>query len=132
MEKKSYKRLELRKFGLSFSLGMFILLLIGFFKHFNLIFMVCVTIILIISFLFALMKPDFLRFQYFIVSGLLKLIGLIITNFSLIVFYYLIFTPIAIFLRAMDKDEIKKISVVPNWIEINPEENIPEKIEKLY
>ncbi len=132
MGKKSYQRLELRKFGLSFSLGMLILLIIGFFKNFNFIFMIAITMLLFESFLFALIKPEFLRFQYLFISGLLKFLGLIITNFCLTVFYYLVFTPIAIFLRVMDKDEIKKISIVPNWIEINQEENNPKRIEKLY
>ncbi|MCX7821273.1 MAG: hypothetical protein N2258_06320 [Brevinematales bacterium] len=132
MEKKIDKRLELRKFGFSFSLGMLILLLIGFLKHFNLIFNTIIAIIFLETFLFAIIKPEFLKFQYTLISAILKTLGLVITNFTLIIFYYFIFTPIAVLLRIFNKDEIKKISSTPEWKEISPEENNPEKIEKLY
>ncbi len=130
MEKENYKRLK--KFALTFSLGMFILFTIGIIKHFSPIFLVIIALLILYHIIFYFVNPAFLKWSFFIIDGIIRMVGIIITNTLLTIFYYLIFTPIAILLRILKKDEIKKISTIPNWIEISPEENDPKKIEKLY
>ncbi|MGC8765512.1 MAG: hypothetical protein ACP5QT_06470 [Brevinematia bacterium] len=131
MEKHNNERLKLRNFGISFSIGMTLLFTIGIIKKFSLPFLIIIGITGIFH-IFSVFKPEFLKFTNYITSKLFFLIGSIITNLFLILFFYLVFTPFAIILRISGKDEIKNNSKFPHWIDIKQEENNPERIKKLY
>ena len=132
MENDNNERLKLRNFGISFSLGMSLLFIIGIIKHFNCLFLIITGITGILHLFLAFIKPEFLRFTNYIISKLFFFIAYIITNLFLTLFFYLVFTPFAIILRILSKDEIKNNSKFPRWRDVKPEENNPKRIEKLY
>jgi hypothetical protein len=133
MEKTNNQRLkkELRKFGISFSLGMLILFFIGF-KHFNIYVKVFILATGVFHIIFAFVNPLVLKPSFYIISKAGFFLGDIITKLFLTLFFYLIFSPIAFILRMAGRDEIARNSKCPQWKDIDPAENDPKRVEKLY
>ncbi len=103
------------------------MLIVGF-RHFNIYLKISVLAIGVYHFLFAFINPQFLKATFFITST----IGNLITKIFLALFFYLVFTPIALILRISGKDEIKENSIEPQWQDIDEKENDPKRVEKLY
>jgi len=129
MEKESDK--GLKKFGLYFGIGMMMLFFIGF-KHLSLYLKIVIITLSCYHFLFSFLNPSFLKPTYFIISKIGFFVGDLITKIFLLLFFYFLFTPIAIILRLLGKDEIKRKSFSPQWEPIDEKENYPERVEKLY
>ncbi len=140
MEKDTNKRLkklskfdsDLRKFGIYFAIGMALLLSIAFLRNWQVLAKSIVAGLLLYHIIFAFLFPKALVVTYFITKVITKIVGTIITYVVFGLLYYLLFTPIAIIIRASKKDHIKNNSISPHWIECLEKDNDPKKIEKLF
>ncbi|HOJ64667.1 MAG TPA: SxtJ family membrane protein [Spirochaetota bacterium] len=130
MEKDFNKRL--RNFGFSFACKMVILFIIGYFKNFNKIFLIIVITLAIYNLFFAIIYPKMLVIIFYPIDFIAKIIGNFITFLIFTVVFFVFFTPISFILRISGKDQIKKLSFSPKWINVKEEENNPERVEKLY
>ncbi len=130
MEKEFNKRL--REFGFSFSIGMALLLIIGYFREFNKIFLIIVTCLLFYHLIFAIIFPKVLIPTYYLISFITKIIGNTLNFIVFTIIFYIFFTPISLILKLFKKDQIKKISKIPQWYDVSDKENDPKRVEKLY
>lgn len=132
MEKKSDKRLIYSKYGFSFSIGMGLLLALSFWKDFSLYFKGVVVFLLLYHLSCAIFFPKVLKPFYEAVTFITAKAGNILSNIVFTIVFYALFTPIALVLRLYGKDQIKKISKSPAWMDVEEKENDPERVKHLY
>lgn len=127
MEKKDNSRLKiLRKFSFSFSLGMFFLSLVMYF-HYNL--SIFALIFFLLS-LFHLLSGFFYPKLSIATNRVVFFIGLLLSNIMFVLFYYLIFTPIAVILRISGKDIISNKYFHTSFIE--RKKQLYDQVKKMY
>src|SRR4030042_2060623 len=102
MEKLNLDRDSLRKFGITMGIAFLVITLLIFIKHRHAIFPALV--ISALFFILAMLTPLVLKPIYIIWMRFAFILGWINTRIILVLMFYLIFTPIGIFLRVFKKD----------------------------
>ena len=127
-------RREQRKFGLQFTVGMIILSTVIYWKHHGFVPGIWIPLGLAIFHLAgALLFPPALAPTHWLMPRLVKAITTAFAWVVMVLFYYVIFTPIALLLRLFGKDHIAQLEKKrPAWLDVEPSENDPARIEKLY
>jgi len=123
---------ELRQFGYSFVLGMAILVLISFWRKFHPGITIAAALSGTFHLILMLIKPALLYPTYRVISTIGKWVGKLLTVVVFTIVYYLLFTPIALILRFLNKDIIAHSSREPAWLDVPAGQNNPERVEKLY
>jgi len=104
--KSKKEKKELRRFGISAGVALFILSLILFLKHNSrFVYFISASIIFLSV---GLLIPRYLKPIHFILSKIWAVISQLITKLVLVIAYYLIFTPIGLLMRAVKKDQLAK------------------------
>ena len=138
MEKKPGQGLNdritvlIRRFGFSFAGGMAILTAVGIWKHFPIPLVVGIVLLCSYHLVFALVAPRFLYPTYCFMRGLGRILGNIITAIVFTVFFYLLFTPIALLVRFFKKDVIAYHLNKPVWIPVPENKNDPSRVERMF
>jgi len=131
---KGSQRSERRRFGLQFTLGMVLLSGILYWKHGGFFPGIWIPLglgafHLAGSILLPVLLAPTHWFLPRLVSGITKAFSFVF----LALFYYLVFTPVALLLRSLGKDHIGTLEKSrPAWQEVPSSENDPARIEKLY
>lgn len=123
---------ELKVFGYSFSAGMAILFTVSMLNDFSIIIKILSACLSLFHLSAVIINYKILKTTHGIVGFLGKIIGNTLVTLLFTIIYYFLFTPFAFVLRIFRKDYIRKISLKPGWIDIDPAKNDPKRIEKLY
>src|SRR5258708_2551072 len=103
---KMLKIKKMRDFGYSFAAGMAILFAISIWKNFPLPFKVGIGILCFYHLVLAMIFYPALKPTYWLITNIAKVLGNILSTIIFGVFYYILFTPIALLLRLSGKDVI--------------------------
>ena len=82
--------------------------------------------------IFALLNLHLLKPTFILMKTIAHHVGNVLSIIIFSLFFYLIFTPIALILRASGKDVISGNSKNAGWIPVQDSANDPKKLEKLY
>ena len=130
--KKNNKK-ELRKFAFTIGIVMIILAIVLMISQSNLhIYFLSFAILII---LMAVIRPNLLKWFYFIWMSLALIIGYIMTRVILTLIYIIMFAPAGIVIRLLRKDPLKE-KFIPEaktyWIPKDKQVFLPENAEKQY
>ena len=122
----------LKQHGLFFALGMAILTTLGLWRGFPVPLLATTASLALLHLVLALLWPRALGPSRYLIFGLYRVLGVVVTTLLLTVIYYVVATPIALVARLFGKDQITSESKAPAWHDVPERVNDPKHIEKLY
>lgn len=121
---------SLRFFGLKFLLGMGLVAATGwFFLHWTWPILLIPGVLGVFHGVFALVNPRVLKPTSWFFHKLIDLLTLVFSVIFLTIIYYLLFTPVAFFLRLAGKDQLKNSG---GWRDPAPSTNDPQHLHKQF
>ncbi|MCX7881855.1 MAG: hypothetical protein N2314_01395 [Brevinematales bacterium] len=133
MEKYTHRRLtvsEYRHFGFSFGVGMLLLTLIGWWRHFPFPLVMVTLGLSLYHWVVGLLWPRSLWVSEMVVSGVWYGVSQMISRLVLGVLFYGILTPLFWLLRLFGQDHIAKNR--GEWQDFSSSENDPKKMERWF
>ena len=107
MEKLNLDKRSLRKFGITMAIAFLVISSLFFFRQ-KYSFVSYSLVIACIFFIMGLVLPVFLKPVYILWMGLAFILGWLNTRIILVVLFYLIFTPLGLFMRLFKIDLIER------------------------
>jgi hypothetical protein len=133
MEKNTHRRLtfsEYRRFGFSFGMGMFLLTLIGWWRHFPVPVLMITASLGLYHWVVGFLWPRSLWFSEMVVFWVWQVVSQAIARLVLGLLFYGILTPLFVLLRLAGQDHIAKNN--GTWQDFSPSDNDPKKMERWF
>jgi len=133
MEKHTDRRLtvpEYRHFGFAFGVGMLVLSIIGWWRHFPFPVVLVTLLLWVYHWVVGLLWPRALWFSELVASRLWEMVSHVIAVVVLGLLFYVVFTPFFWVLRLLGQDHIGHNQ--GNWQDFQPSENDPRRMERWF